>query len=73
MIHEGTAFASHDRVANQISPITFQNVRQSDRPLQDEWGIFDPQQAGLEALLRKVRSRISDGDTTHVPPAPAKK
>jgi hypothetical protein len=24
--------------------------------VQDEWGIFDPKQAGLEALLKKLRS-----------------
>jgi hypothetical protein len=47
-------------VANQTPsvahPISFQNVRHADRPVQDEWGIFDPQQAGLEALLKKVKS-----------------
>jgi len=39
-------------------------VRQSDRPLQDEWGLFDPRQAGLEALLRKIRMRAKDVDVT---------
>ena len=24
--------------------------------MQDEWGIFDPKQAGLEALLKKLQS-----------------
>jgi hypothetical protein len=39
-------------------------IRQSDRPLQDEWGLFDPRQAGLEALLRKIRTRAKDVDVT---------
>ena len=39
-------------------------IRQSDRPLQDEWGLFDPRQAGLEALLRKIRTRAKDVDGT---------
>lgn len=25
-----------------------------ERPVQDEWGIYDPEQAGLEAVLRKL-------------------
>ena len=24
------------------------------RPVQDEWGIYDPEQAGFEAVLRKL-------------------
>jgi len=59
-------------VANSTSPIMFAPVRQFDRPLQDEWGIFDPQQAGLEALLRKVQSASSDTHE-HKPPAPVTK
>jgi len=47
-------------VANQTpsdsSPISFQGVRHPERPVQDEWGIFDPKQAGLEALLKKLLS-----------------
>jgi hypothetical protein len=35
--------------------------------VQDEWGIFDPRQAGLEALLRKVLSRPQDSDAAHEP------
>jgi hypothetical protein len=42
--------------------MTFAAIRQSDRPLQDEWGLFDPRQAGLEALLRKIRTRAKDVD-----------
>jgi len=52
-------------VAHSNSPISLTAVRQFDRPLQDEWGIFDPRQAGLEALLRKVLSRAKDVDAAH--------
>jgi hypothetical protein len=68
---QGTDLATHDRVANSTSPITLRNVRQFDRPLQDEWGLYDPRQAGLEALLRKLQSPSSDTDSTHEAPAPA--
>jgi len=51
-------------VANSNPSFTLAAVRQSDRPLQDEWGLFDPRQAGLEALLRKIRMRAKDVDVT---------
>jgi hypothetical protein len=60
-------------VANLTSPVAFPPVRQTDRPLQDEWGIFDPQQAGLEALLRKLQSASADTDGTLKPLAPVAK
>jgi len=60
-------------VAHSNSPITFAPIRQTDRPLQDEWGIFDPQQAGLEALLRKLQSGSVDTDGALKPPAPVAK
>ena len=44
--------------------MTLATVRQTDRPLQDEWGLYDPRQAGLEALLRKIRTRAKDVDGT---------
>ena len=74
----GTALASPCSVANEPSsagsPITFRNVRQFDRPLQDEWGIFDPRQAGVEALLRKLLSPSTDKDSgASEPAAPEKK
>jgi hypothetical protein len=59
-------------VANPVSPITLQNVRQHDRPIQDEWGIFDPKQAGLEALLRRLLSPPHDKDIALEPTAPTK-
>ncbi|HUK34158.1 MAG TPA: hypothetical protein VLV86_09625 [Vicinamibacterales bacterium] len=51
-----------------LGTITLGTVRQFDRPLQDEWGLFDPRQAGLEALLRRIRSRAKDTDTADQPP-----
>ena len=65
--------ATRSRVAYSNSPISLNAVHQFDRPVQDEWGIFDPQQAGLEALLRKLRSPAGDKNSTHEPPPPAKK
>jgi len=33
------------------------------RPAKDEWGVYDPQQAGLAALY----ARLDTKDNTHVP------
>jgi hypothetical protein len=78
VVFAGTALASWEDVANSGSsvntPLTFRNVRQVERPLQDEWGIYDPQQAGLEALLRRLLSPVpGDKDTAPEPPATPKK
>jgi hypothetical protein len=27
---------------------------QASRPVQDEWGVYDPEQAGLEAVIRRL-------------------
>ena len=73
----GTALASHRSVANEPSPagspISLRNVHQFDRPLQDEWGIFDPRQAGVEALLRKLLSPSNDKDSVVSGPAEPEK
>lgn len=60
-------------MAHLTSPIAFALVHHTDRPLQDEWGIFDPRQAGLEALLRKLQSGSGDTDGTRKPPVPVVK
>ena len=59
-------------MANPVSPITLQNIHQHDRPIQDEWGIFDPKQAGLEALMRRILSAPIDQDLAHDPKTPKK-
>ena len=28
-----------------------------DRPAHDEWGVYDPEQAGFEAILRKLSTK----------------
>jgi hypothetical protein len=77
-VFAGTALAFRESVANSGSsvntPPTIRNVRQAERPLQDEWGIYDPQQAGLEALLRRLQSPVpADKASAHEPPATPKK
>ena len=37
------------------------------RPVQDEWGFYDPEQAGFEAVLRKLS--VSDDDADGVTPS----
>jgi hypothetical protein len=41
------------------------DVPRPSTPVQDEWGIFDPEQAGLAAVLRRLR------EMTWAKPAPA--
>jgi hypothetical protein len=41
------------------------------RPLQDEWGIFDPEQAGIEAVLRKLSAISNAKDAVSPPTSPA--
>lgn len=53
------------RVANSNSSLIIAAIRQTDRPAQDEWGMFDPRQAGLEALLRKIQSRSKEADAAY--------
>ena len=38
-------------------------TRSNARPAKDEWGVYDPQQAGLAALY----ARLDTKDNTHVP------
>ncbi len=54
-------------VANSHPTTTIRPVRQIERPVQDEWGIFDPQQAGFEAVLRKLQSHEREKDTAQQP------
>jgi len=46
-------------VADSIRPPAA-NPRPAERPVQDEWGIFDPDQAGLAAVLRRIREQPRD-------------
>jgi hypothetical protein len=40
------------------------------RPAKDEWGVYDPQQAGLAALFARLDAKDK---TAQAPPAPVKK
>jgi hypothetical protein len=48
-------------------------ARPSPRPAKDEWGVYDPQQAGLAALFARVDSRdalaVSNRPTKNGPDA----
>jgi hypothetical protein len=45
------------------------NSRSLVRPAKDEWGVYDPQQAGMAALLARLDSKAAK--TTPVAGAPA--
>lgn len=46
------------------------NSRSLTRPAKDEWGVYDPQQAGLAALFARLDSKDA---TAPAPEAPAVK
>ena len=43
---------------------------QSSRPVHDEWGVYDPEQAGLEAVIRRLTTSREDHDSTGTSLAP---
>jgi hypothetical protein len=48
----------------------------NSRPAHDEWGVYDPEQAGFEAILRKLSSKkkapaVPDQPKPVQAPAPA--
>jgi hypothetical protein len=36
---------------------------ESARPVQDEWGFYDPEQAGLEAVMRRLTATRDDDNS----------
>ncbi len=44
-----------------MSRISSPESAKADRPAVDEWGIYDPSQAGLEALYERVEARRRAG------------
>ena len=57
---DGTRLALLIRVENpEPTPVVVVSSR--PRPAQDEWGLFDPEQAGFEAVMRKLSAlRVSN-------------
>lgn len=53
----GTRLAPPWRVTVTHSEKKAPEPTRDDRPLQDEWGIFDPEQAGFTAVLRKIEEK----------------
>ncbi len=50
------------RVAQKAAPATRAKKVDEPRAIQDEWGLYDPQAAGFEALFAKLES-IENGET----------
>jgi hypothetical protein len=48
-------------------PLT-RTIRRSARPVCDEWGVYDPEQAGIEAVFRRL---APEDDPDGIPVAPA--
>ncbi len=40
-------------------PVTRPSAKMTKRPTVDEWGVYDPQQAGLAALFMRLASSTS--------------
>jgi hypothetical protein len=41
---------------------------QAERPIHDEWGVYDPEQAGFEAILKKLQATKKASVPDQVPP-----
>jgi hypothetical protein len=57
---------THNPSKDDDDPIT--------RPIQDEWGVYDPEQAGFEAILKKLQAKKKQAQVPDQPrpkPAPA--
>jgi hypothetical protein len=56
MADPGTALATTLRVANPGSNdlLEAETTSTLERPVCDEWGVYDPEQAGFEALVRRL-------------------
>lgn len=58
-----------------------QTSRSLSRPAHDEWGVYDPEQAGLEALYARLDARqdppapaaVPQAKAESLPPLPARK
>jgi hypothetical protein len=62
--------ASCDPVTNPEPERISRPSIQSARPVQDEWGIYDPEQAGLEAVMRRLTATRDDSsDATDPSPS----
>jgi hypothetical protein len=71
-IRKGTALAVVVNVANPESKQTYViTVKpQASRPVHDEWGVYDPEQAGLEAVIRRLTASREDHDSSGTSLAP---
>ena len=67
---EGTGLATALIVGTTESKIQVETTKKSSRPVQDEWGIYDPEQAGFAAILRKLRE--AHMDDTDLNPSPGR-
>jgi hypothetical protein len=59
-ISRGTGLATALVVRIIESTIQIETPDTPPRPVQDEWGIYDPEQAGFAAILRKIREAGND-------------
>ena len=48
------------------------NTRSLARPAHDEWGVYDPQQAGMAALLARLDSKAAKAAPVAAAPASRK-
>jgi hypothetical protein len=60
--HIGTSLAQSAFVEHPDPKDTTTAKSSSSRPVRDEWGLYDPEQAGLQAVIRRV-SAAKDEET----------
>ena len=63
----GTHVANPDGVDSLKPGVIPDPIPADARPVQDEWGIYDPEQAGLEAVLRKLAPEKTEPSDVSTP------
>jgi hypothetical protein len=51
---------------NQLTELSTTSTPLDRRPVCDEWGFYDPEQAGLEAVMRRLARRDQDARTNEL-------
>lgn len=72
-VAEARPVVTRDTVTPMPAPSTLSDNRgrRKGRPVQDEWGFFDPEQCGFAALIAKLDEIIESGDDVPRPRRPA--
>ena len=70
MARTGMALARVPFVATPGSKLSRSTTPVPSRPVCDEWGVYDPEQAGFEAIIRRLLPDEDDPNRGQAPTLP---